>query len=71
MHKFSVEGITVTDQSLALHGVWEFGHTKRFDVIRIPVELVTEESVLEALCSIASKKKTMRDEDWKQFLLFG
>lgn len=57
MHTFEVEGVVVTDKAVHLHGVWLFGVTKRFEILHIPLSVMTDSSVLEALCQAHSNAR--------------
>nr|CRY96782.1 hypothetical protein [uncultured prokaryote] len=71
MFEFNVEGVSVTDKNLVLHGVWDMLHTKRFGVIKVPLELVTSGAVLEHMQDFALRQAKHLDEEWGQFLLWG
>lgn len=71
MYQYNVQGITVTDLAVSLHGVWDLGATKRFQIVRVPIELFQADSVLEALHQSKASKATEAQERWEQFLLWG
>lgn len=71
MYQFEVQGITTTDLSVQLHGVWLMGATKRFDVIKLPIELFLNAGILEHLSRTALARARHMDEEWEQFLLWG
>lgn len=56
MHEFQVEGVSVTEKLVAVHGVWLMGATKRFQIVKVPIDLFTDGRVLEALCEAASEQ---------------
>lgn len=71
MYQFNVEGITVTDTTVGLHGVWDLGGTRRFQILRVPVEMFLDGTVLEALSAAAVARARHVDQEWEQFLLWG
>lgn len=77
MFKFEVQNVSVTDQAVHLAGVWDLGGTKRFQILRVPVDLFVADGPLEALCEIHQDRARKvaetahADEQWEQFLLFG
>lgn len=71
MYQFNVEGVTVTDQRLSVHGVWDLGGTKRFQVIHLPIEWFSAGPILDQLQRSAVVRAKHVDADWEQFLLWG
>jgi len=54
MYVFNVEAVTVTEQKVSLHGVWDLGGSKRFQVVHLPVSFFVNDHVLQALNQIHS-----------------